>query len=316
MNIAIIIFLALLVLYILFIVIPSVILFNFAFGRKECSIPLSESGDLRGTRYEPYQTELIAADTYLRSHPMERVSVTAKDGVKLRGFYLNQHSNKTMIFVHGYRGEPISNFCMQAKHYCELGWNLLFIIQRAHGDSGGSFLGLGVLERHDIPVWIDFAAQQQCVESIVLSGSSMGSTSIAYASDTITEKKVKALVLDCGFISPRIQLEHDARIRRLPYFLILPVMRVYGRLRIREDIYLRTTDALKNCHIPTVFLHGTGDKTVCFEQGLENYEACAAPKLWIPVEGAQHILAYTVGGKDAEIKAERFLMKYITPERK
>ena len=75
MNIAIIIFLALLVLYILFIVIPSVILFNFAFGRKECSIPLSESGDLRGTRYEPYQTELIAADTYLRSHPMERVSV-------------------------------------------------------------------------------------------------------------------------------------------------------------------------------------------------------------------------------------------------
>ena len=70
MNIAIIIFLALLVLYILFIVIPSVILFNFAFGRKKCSIPLSESGDLRGTRYEPYQTELIAADTYLRSHPM------------------------------------------------------------------------------------------------------------------------------------------------------------------------------------------------------------------------------------------------------
>ena len=78
MDIAIIIILALLLLYILFIVIPSVILFNFAFGRKECSIPLSESGDLRGTRYEPYQTELIAADTYVRSHPMERVSVTAK----------------------------------------------------------------------------------------------------------------------------------------------------------------------------------------------------------------------------------------------
>ena len=70
MNIAIIIILALLLLYILFIVIPSVILFNFAFGRKECSIPLSESGDLRGTRYEPYQTELIAADTYVRSHPI------------------------------------------------------------------------------------------------------------------------------------------------------------------------------------------------------------------------------------------------------
>ena len=316
MNIAIIIILALLLLYILFIVIPSVILFNFAFGRKECSIPLSESGDLRGTRYEPYQTELIAADTYVRSHPMERVSVTAKDGVKLRGFYINQNSDKTMIFVHGYRGEPISNFCMQAKHYCELGWNLLFIIQRAHGDSGGKYLGLGVLERHDIPVWIDFAAQKQGVESIVLSGSSMGSTSIAYASDTITEKKVKALVLDCGFVAPRNQLEHDARIRRLPYFLILPVMRAYGRLCIKEDIYLRTTDSLKNCRIPTVFIHGTGDKTVSLEQGLENYEACAAPKLWIPVEGAQHILAYTVGGKDTEIKTERFLMQYITRERK
>ena len=185
MIIAIIIILALLLLYILFIVIPSVILFNFAFGRKECSIPLSESGDLRGTRYEPYQTELIAADTYVRSHPMERVSVTAKDGVELRGFYINQNSDKTMIFVHGYRGEPISNFCMQAKHYCELGWNLLFIIQRAHGDSGGKYLGLGVLERHDIPVWIDFAAQKQGVESIVLSGSSMGSTLVSSPMETI-----------------------------------------------------------------------------------------------------------------------------------
>ena len=232
------------------------------------------------------------------------------------GFYLDQHSDRTMIFVHGYRGEPVSNFCMQAKHYCELGWNLLFIIQRAHGDSGGKYLGLGVLERHDIPVWIDFAAQKQGVESIVLSGSSMGSTSIAYASDTITEKKVKALVLDCGFVAPRNQLEHDARIRRLPYFLILPVMRAYGRLCIKEDIYLRTTDSLKNCRIPTVFIHGTGDKTVSLAQGLENYEACAAPKLWIPVEGAQHILAYTVGGKDTEIKTERFLMQYITRERK
>ena len=311
MNIVIIILSALLLLYVLFIVIPSVLIFNFAFSRKECSIPLSEQGDLKGTRYEPYETELIAADTLVRSQPMERVSVTAKDGTELCGFYLNQNSAKTMIFVHGYRGEPISNFCMQAKHYFELGWNLLFIIQRAHGESGGSFLGLGVLERHDIPVWIDFAAKKQGVESIVLSGSSMGSSSIAYASDAITEKKVKALVLDCGFVSPKHQLEHDARIRHLPYFLILPVMRAYGRLRIGEDIYRRTTDSLKNCKIPTVFLHGTGDRTVSCAQGLENYEACAAPKLWIPVEGAQHILAYTVGGKDTEIKTERFLLKYI-----
>ena len=225
MRIALIILLALLLLYILFIVIPSVLIFNFAFGRKECSIPLSERGDLSGTRYEPYADELIAADTYVRSHPMERVGVTAEDGTRLTGFYLDQHSDRTMIFVHGYRGEPVSNFCMQAKHYCELGWNLLFIIQRAHGESGGKWLGLGVLECRDLPLWIDLAARREGVENIVLSGSSMGASTIAYASDAITEPKVKALVLDCGFISPRHQLMHDARMRHLPGFLILPVMR-------------------------------------------------------------------------------------------
>ena len=313
MRIALIILLALLLLYILFIVIPSVLIFNFAFGRKECSIPLSERGDLSGTRYEPYADELIAADTYVRSHPMERVGVTAEDGTRLSGFYLDQHSDRTMIFVHGYRGEPVSNFCMQAKHYCELGWNLLFIIQRAHGESGGKWLGLGVLECRDLPLWIDLAARREGVENIVLSGSSMGASTIAYASDVITEPKVKALVLDCGFISPRHQLMHDARMRHLPGFLTLPVMRAYGRLRIGADIYRRTTDSLKNCRVPAVFIHGTGDLTVSCEQGLENYNACASEKLWIPVEGAQHILACTVGGKDTEMKTERFLMQYIKP---
>ena len=273
MRIALIILLALLLLYILFIVIPSVLIFNFAFGRKECSIPLSERGDLSGTRYEPYADELIAADTYVRSHPMERVGVTAEDGTRLTGFYLDQHSDRTMIFVHGYRGEPVSNFCMQAKHYCELGWNLLFIIQRAHGESGGKWLGLGVLECRDLPLWIDLAARREGVE----------------------------------------QLMHDARMRHLPGFLILPVMRAYGRLRIGADIYRRTTDSLKNCRVPAVFIHGTGDLTVSCEQGLENYNACASEKLWIPVEGAQHILACTVGGKDTEMKTERFLMQYIKP---
>ena len=84
-------------------------------------------------------------------------------------------------------------------------------------------------------------------------------------------------------------------------------------LRIGADIYRRTTDSLKNCRVPAVFIHGTGDLTVSCEQGLENYNACASEKLWIPVEGAQHILACTVGGKDTEMKTERFLMQYIKP---
>ena len=147
--IIIIILIVLAVSYIGFIVVPAVLLYRFAFGRKPCSVPLNEFGTLEGTRYAPFSETLIPADKFVHSQPFEKVSVTARDGVLLRGRYLGQNSPRTMIFVHGYAGAPISNFCAQAERFCRLGWNLLFITERAHGESGGKRLGFACFFQAD-----------------------------------------------------------------------------------------------------------------------------------------------------------------------
>lgn len=309
--IVLIILLILLSLYIGFIVVPAALIFRFAFSRKPCSVPLTERGTLEGTRYAPYADRLIPAERFVKAQPHERVRVTARDGVILAGSYYDNRSDRTMIFVHGYRGAPVSNFCAQAEHFYHKGWNLLFITQRAHGMSGGRWLGLGVLEQHDLPVWIEYAASKDGVESIVLYGSSMGASAVGYASDKITEPKVKALVMDCGFVSPYRQLVRDARVRHLPYHLLLPVMRLCGFVCFREDIYRKVTDSLKSTAIPVLFLHGEADKTVSIDQGRENYNACASQKQFIAVPNAEHILAYTAGRKETEMKTDRFLDIFV-----
>ena len=99
--------LAILLLYILFIVVPAMLIYDFAFGRKPCSAPLTER-ELIGTRYEPYIDILVPADHFVHEQPNTWVSVFARDGVELRGRYFDNHSDKTMLFVHGYCGAPIN----------------------------------------------------------------------------------------------------------------------------------------------------------------------------------------------------------------
>ncbi len=147
--------LGLIALYIIFAAAPAALLYRMIFSRKENSRVLTRS-ELIGSRYEPYMDELIEADGFIRSRITEKVSITARDGEIMYGDYLDNQSDKTVIFVHGYRGNPISNFCLQARHLYDLGYNMLFICQRAHGESGGKRNGLGIIEQYDILKWIEY----------------------------------------------------------------------------------------------------------------------------------------------------------------
>lgn len=297
-------------LYVCFIVIPAVLIFKFAFTRGKSAVPLSVR-ELKGTRYEPYVESLVPAERFLSELKYEKAVVTSREGLRLTGRYIDQKSEKTIIFVHGYRGGELSNCCAQARHYYEKGYNILLIVMRAHGESEGKMIGLGTLERHDLPVWVDYAAKKDGVNSIAIYGSSMGASSIGYASCDFNNPKLKALVLDCGYSSPRNQLEHDARIRHLPYFLLLPVMRLAGLISMHEDIYSKVGDSLKRNKIPAMFIHGTADQTVSYAQCIENYNACASEKELVSVEGADHIIAYVMGGDTVKSKLDAFLDKHL-----
>lgn len=296
--------------YLLFSLIPSLILYKMIFSRKLVT-PGFTARDLIGTRYEPYIDEYIPAEEYIESLDMEKISVTARDGVKLVADYCDNGSDKTVIFSHGFCGNPFNNFCLQAQELYNKGFNLMFIVQRGHGESGGSKIGLGVLEQYDILSWIDFEAKKPNINKILLCGSSMGSTAIAYASDKISSDKVKGMVIDCGFPSPWEQLSYDSKKRHIPPFLVMPEMRLFGLLDLKEDIRVPAGESLKKTGVPALFIHGTKDTTVPYSSGMKNYNACKSEKELISVEGAQHIVAYAAGEEKTSAGLVRFVDKYF-----
>lgn len=302
--------LGILALYIIFAAAPAAVIYHKIFSRKDNSQKLTER-DLYGTRYEPYMHELVAADGFIRERVTERVNITARDGVTLVGDYVDNHSDKTVIFVHGYCGNPISNFCLQARHLYDMGFNELFITQRAHGESGGNRHGLGIIEQYDVVKWIDFEGAKPEINQILVYGSSMGSAAVAYSSDKINSGKVKGLVIDCAFSSVGKQLYYDSRQRKIPPFLVMPVIRLIALIELKEDIYRPAGKSLAKTNIPALFIHGTGDTTVPFESGLENYNACQSEKTLIAVEGAQHIVDYAAGEGQTKEGLKEFINKHF-----
>lgn len=302
--------LGILALYIIFAAAPAAVIYHKIFSRKDNSQMLSKR-DLIGSRYEPYMDELVEADGFIRERVTEKVSITARDGAVLYGDYVDNNSDKTVIFVHGYCGNPISNFCLQARHLYDMGFNELFITQRAHGESGGSRHGLGIIEQYDVLGWIGYEAAKSNIEKILLYGSSMGSSAIAYSSDKIKDEKVRGMVIDCAFSSVGKQLYYDSRKRRIPPCLVIPVIRLIARIELREDIYRPAGKSLAKTKVPALFIHGTGDTTVPFESGMENYNACQSEKTLIAVEGAQHIVDYAAGEEQTKEGLKTFINKYF-----
>ena len=293
----------------IFLVLPSIVSFFAAFHRwKGRSF---DEIDLTGTPYEPYAKDICDGIAYFKGQKTERVEIRSADGLMLRGYYLDAQSRKTCIFVHGWNTTPYSNFGVVGRYlYEEEGFNLLFIHQRAFGESEGLLHSMGLRERMDVRSWIRFA-DQRGADEILLFGASMGAETLGLGADTFKNKKVRAMVLDCGFISPRAQMERQAKAYHMPGAMAAAGARVVGKILLRVDLYEEVPDHLKNCDIPVFFIHAKPDDVVPWEDTERNYEACASPKMKLITEEGGHATAFIEGGEKARRMLHTFIEAYF-----
>ncbi len=295
--------------YLVFIAAPSVVAYLTIFTRMH-GTPVDEFR-AEGTQFEPFMDAIREGRDYIMSQNTKEVSIKSGDGVTLGGLYADMGMPKTAIFCHGYRSSYMMNFAVQGKAFAEAGYNLLFIYERAHDGSEGDHSTLGILEGEDILLWADFAAALPGTERIVIYGMSMGGAATAMVSDRLDGSKVRALVIDCGFTSAYAQLDWDCRKRHLPRTLMMPLISALARSFLKIDISRPASDALKKTKIPAFFIHGTEDTTVPYEQGLENYNACASVKEMFTAEGAAHTVGYLSGGEEVKRSLFNFLDKTV-----
>lgn len=261
--------------------------------------------------YLPYREEMDRCTACLERLGPRRVSLTAEDGTPLSALWFDRGGGRTVLMAHGYKASAYTNFCISGKAFWDRGYSLLLIDQRAHGQSGGRSSTFGLREQYDLLRWIDWVRENTQTGDLVVYGVSMGCAAMAYASDKVGTDRVRAMVLDCGFTSPRDELVNVGIRRRVPWQIMLPVIRACFRLFFGGDINTPVSRSLASTQIPAFFLHGTGDRTVEPESSRKNYGACASKKVLTLIPGAEHTMAFAAGGEALRVELFSFLERAI-----
>lgn len=248
----------------------------------------------------------------LRNSPHERVSILTPDGLRLEGhWFACPDAKRVIIAVHGWRSRWYVDFGAVADFWRENGCSVLYVEQRAQGESEGKVMTFGVKERLDCRGWARWAADRCGETPIYFAGISMGAASVLMASDLEMPASVRGIMADCGFTSPDAILGRVIRDRlRLPFVLTRGCARTIFRLRTGVDMTYSTLDALKNAKYPVFFVHGEADSFVPAEMTRQNYAACAAEKELLLVPGADHGMSYVVRQAEYESAVLAFWKKH------
>lgn len=237
----------------------------------------------------------------------------SNDNLKLHANMIMNDSNVYVIIVHPYEGRG-SYMKYFAQKFYNIGFNVLCIDLRSHGDSEGKVYSLGYLERLDIIAWIDYINKNYKNTKIILYGISMGANAIMMSSCEDISNNVKVIIEDSGFTTAKEQLQRKLDI--LKYLPFLPIIQIISlMLKIRKvgfSIYdIDIIKSISKSKIPILFIHGDKDSLVDFSMLDKLYNACGSEKEKLIIEGGEHISAVFQNEYLYWNTVENFINKYI-----
>ena len=246
-------------LILLFIALLSLYLFTFQSPKKW----QSNDFNLNGPFYRGMEEQVIPLINSIRAIKYdEDIYITSFDKLKLHArLYLNPSSNKVAIMCHGYRGTPCRDFSGGAVEMIKLGYNVILIDERAHGQSQGYSITFGVRETKDVVGWVNYARNRfgENIE-LVLVGISMGGATVLMSADKVGKAKI---ITDCPYSSPKIMLQQTIRAMGLPVRIFYPLVNLSSILFAHTNLNkISPYDSIKNTTNPVLIIHGGSDSVV------------------------------------------------------
>lgn len=246
----------------------------------------------------------------LKSKNCETIELTAYDGIKLVGhWYPCKDAKRVIVALHGWRATWARDFGVVADFLHENGCSVLFAEQRAQGESGGDYMGFGLLERYDCYEWAKWAdIHTDGKLPVYLMGVSMGATTVLMTTGFKLPKSVHGVIADCGFTSPHAIWKHVAENNlKIPFGIYSAISNeIFRRRTSIGSKDFTCAKALENCNVPVLFVHGTDDTFVPINMTFENYKACKSEKRMFIVPGADHGMSYLVDTKGYQQKLLEF----------
>lgn len=229
-----------------------------------------------GAQYQKEKKWMMDLMKGMDELPYEEVFITSFDGLKLAGkYYYMSDDAPLQIMMHGYKSNPLRDFCGGHKVAQKMGMNTLVIDQRAHGNSEGHTLTFGVNERQDCLSWIKYANGRFGKDiPIFVVGLSMGAATVLMASDLEMPENVKGIIADCPYSSPKAIICKVGKQLKLPVKTMYPLVvlgaKLFGHFNLNE---CSAVEAVKHTKVPILLIHGEADRFVPCDMAREIYEA-------------------------------------------
>lgn len=249
-----------------------------------------------GKVYEPFWEDMTRWTLEVRALPHEQVSIRSFDGLTLTAkLYEYAPGAPVELMFHGYRGNAERDLSGGVQRCFALGRSVLMVDQRCSGNSQGNVITFGIHEHKDCLAWLEYLVRRFPERKIILTGISMGASTVMMAAGHPLPDNVIGVLADCGFTSARDIIQEVIRQMKLPPKLSYPFVKLGARLFGHFDLdECSSREALKRATVPVIFFHGEDDDFVPCYMSRENFEACASRKQLVTIPGAAHGLSYPV----------------------
>ena len=174
--------------------------YNIALSPKTDKDAVFESNHNLPTQI--YDMTDIINDNNIFKNKAQMVKIKSFDNLSINAYKLShkEPDDKWVIISHGYMQQPYQLGHAGLKFFTN-GYNVLLPHMRGHGDSEGSYIGMGFHDSKDIIKWIDYILSLNSRAEIVLYGVSMGAAATMITSGETLPSNVKCFIEDCGYTS-------------------------------------------------------------------------------------------------------------------
>ena len=245
--------------------------------------------------YAPYKAMMDGWTQDVLKMPHEHFTITSFDGLELHGnFYEYAPGAPIELMFHGYRGSALRDLSGGVARCFALKRSCLIVDQRCAGKSQGTVITFGIKEHQDCLKWVDFMVEHFGPEvKIILTGISMGASTVLMAASHPLPPNVIGVLADCGYTSAEAIIKAVIRKMHIPVSLLYPFIKLAAKLYGHFDLECESPlESVKKCTLPVIFFHGEADDFVPCYMSQENFDACTSRKAIYTVSGAGHGLSF------------------------
>ncbi|MGZ5244699.1 MAG: alpha/beta hydrolase [Bacteroidia bacterium] len=211
----------------------------------------------------------------------------------LRCWLLDVENSKGLILsFHGYTSNK-SRLLPEANTFTALGYDVLLVDQRGHGESTGNTTTIGYYEAQDVEAAYRYALKNTSVNKIYLHGISMGGVAVLRA---VSEKMVSpaGIIAECPYGSMLHAAENRFAIMGVPSFPSAHLLVFWGGLQNGFWAFKNNTIAdAKKIETPVLLHYGEKD---------EHATPKEVQQIYSNLKGQKSILAFPNAGHESYCK--------------